>query len=269
MIQLAVFGATQIHWEEVAPRLLGATLRIGADFETCDAILIADPVELDEATIERVGRTGKPALVFAQAGLTHDWIDMPNLTIVNPDRYLPSRQLIRQQLDAGKLGDPGLLRLHRWTPPGHDYGGAILRDLDLALWYFGKPPDLVYAVGQADLQLHLDFPGGGMALLDHFRHLPAGASYCSLSLIGSAGAAYVDDHQNMQLLYCGGAPQAVRTIESMAATAALVQDFVDGIATGRDWPAQRAAWHDVLRVSDAAPESLMSKLAVALNGGAP
>src|SRR5688572_20218645 len=35
--------------------------------------------------------------------------------IVNPDRYLPSRQLIRKQL-SGPLGDAGLIRAHRWEP---------------------------------------------------------------------------------------------------------------------------------------------------------
>src|SRR4051812_4740727 len=35
--------------------------------------------------------------------------------VVNPDRYLPSRQLIRKQL-GGPLGKVGLIRSHRWQP---------------------------------------------------------------------------------------------------------------------------------------------------------
>ena len=40
------------------------------------------------------------------------------LSIVNPDRCLPSRQLLRQQLDTGKLGEAVLVRSHRWSPLG-------------------------------------------------------------------------------------------------------------------------------------------------------
>ena len=115
----------------------------------------------------------------------------------NPDRFLPSRQLIRQQLDSGKLGDVGLIRVHRWEPtvgqvfnlPG--VGGQVenlpheinvlptglLRDLDLVLWLVGKPPDSIYAVSRSEssdsqskfIQVHLGFPGGAMALISTAR----------------------------------------------------------------------------------------------------
>ena len=42
--------------------------------------------------------------------------------VVNPDRFLPSRQLIRQQLDTGKLGEVGLV-----DPEAHA-AAAVLAD---------------------------------------------------------------------------------------------------------------------------------------------
>src|SRR5207245_1284905 len=96
------------------------------------------------------------------------------------------RQLIRQHLDAGKLGEPGLIRLHRWTAP--DSASSILLDLDLVHWYFGRSPNLVHAVEQESLLVHLGFSGGGMALIDRLIRADQGA-YRSLSVIGSNGAA--------------------------------------------------------------------------------
>ena len=44
----------------------------------------------------------------------------PQVVVVNSDQFLPSRQLIRQQLDTGKLGEVGLVRVHRWEPSEGD-----------------------------------------------------------------------------------------------------------------------------------------------------
>ena len=171
--------------------------------------------------------------------------------VVNPDRFLPSRQLIRQQLDAGKLGEVGLVRVHRWEPQDsasgdetHGLPTSLVRDLDVVLWLIGQSPDAVYAVEQADsksdgsrgrfLQVHLGFPSGAMALLDFADRLPPGEGYQSLSVIGSAGTAYADDHQNMQLVFRGGRPQAVRADESGRRHSALVQEKVEALQAGGD-----------------------------------
>ena len=48
------------------------------------------------------------------------------------------------------------------------------------------------------------FPEGGMALIDCSRALqPSCDPYFSLTVIGSTGAAYADDHHNTNLLYKG------------------------------------------------------------------
>ena len=59
--------------------------------------------------------------------------------------------------------------------------------------------------------------------------LPEGDGYFSLSLIGSAGAAYADDHHNTQLLYAGGHAAALKTGESEFEELAQLQEFVNAI----------------------------------------
>src|SRR5262249_25521148 len=138
--------------------------------------------------------------------------------------------------------------------------GPLVRDLDLAGWLFGTLPNVVYAVEQADggVLAHLGFPGGGMALID-LSVLPPGDSYHSLSLIGSTGAASAADHQNVQLVYRGGRPQAVRTGEGVKALAALVQEFIDGHPDPTDWGG-------VLAVGAAVGRSRATRQAVHLEG---
>lgn len=188
-----------------------------------------------------------------------------DFAVVNPDRYLPSRRLLRAQLDA-HLGAPGLLRLHRWGPAAFD----VLRDLDLVLWLMGQLPERVYALkrnasGQY-LQIHLGFPGGGMALLDLTDRLPPGDGYLSLSVIAAHGAAYADDHQNVQLAYRGGTPVALRTDEGDGHLAALTQEFLDAVRAGQSVPTREAEWRAAHAVADAVRRSLSAGNAVALEG---
>ena len=206
--------------------------------------------------------------------------------VVNPDRFLPSRQLIRQQLDTGKLGEVGLVRVHRWEPtvlhdlnvPGltrhveivpHEINGlptGLLRDLDLVLWLVGKSPDSIHAVSRSQsndsqsrfIQVHLGFPGGAMALIDYSNQLPEGDGYQSLSVIGSTGAAYADDHQNMQLVFRGGRPLAVRAEETGRRHAALIQEFVEGLQAGRGVPSAVADWRRVIDLANAVTQSMQT-----------
>jgi myo-inositol 2-dehydrogenase / D-chiro-inositol 1-dehydrogenase len=179
-------------------------------------------------------------------------------------RFLPSLVAVKASLDAGRLGEPGLLRVHRWEPAG-DRGllPALTREIDLACWLFAGAPTEVYAAGRPPpdpdyVQMHLGFAGGGMALLDLARALPAGADYFSLSLIGSAGAAYADDHHNVQLLYAGGHPAALRTGQGDACLLAQLEAFLAAVEDGRDPPVTGAAGLLALRVGEAAAVSLES-----------
>jgi predicted dehydrogenase len=191
---------------------------------------------------------------------------------VNPDRYLPSRQLIRKQL-SGPLGEVGLLRSHRWEPASVNQPAlpeGLLRDIDTALWLVGKRTNRVFALEQRSangrcVQVHLGFPGGGMALLDFDNRLPRGDGYQSLSVIALSGAAYADDHQNTQLVFRGGHPEAVQTEERAGQLAAIAQEFVDALRTGRDLMTENAAsWRAVFAVAAAVEQSLATGRSVAM-----
>jgi predicted dehydrogenase len=314
MIRCAVWIEDSIC-REIAPRLRGATVETWpcGDIEygcgdvtqffmipnSCDAAAFFDQSPLEPNFIERCIKAGKHVLLTTHACPPSPIWEAPSgvlealsvtakqagvqLAVVNPDRGLPSRQLIKQQLDAGKLGDSGLVRLHHWGPASADsclsplgIPAPLVHDLDSVLWLTGKTPDLVYASEQTAnerhdspgrfVQVHLGFPGGGMALIDYTDRLPPGDGYQSLSVIGSAGAAYADDHQNTQLLYRGGRPLAVRADDGVKQLAALLQEFVDDLQTGRDLSASVTAWRDVLTVADAVRRSLESRQAIPLEG---
>ena len=189
--------------------------------------------------------------------------------MVNPDRYHPSRRLIHEQL-AAPLGKVGLVRIHRWEPPSdleREFPDALLRDIDLALWLVGMRAARVFALRQGTgyWQVHLGFASGAMALLDYSSQLPVGRGYQSLSVIAANGAAYADDQQNMQLLYRGGHPRALRTDENAAHLGVAVQEFADALRAGRDlMTANEREWRHVFAVAQAVQKSLATCQAVAM-----
>ena len=105
-----------------------------------------------------------------------------------------------------------------------------------------------------------------MVLLDFSSLHPPGDPYRSLHVIGSLGAAYVDDHQNMQLLYGWGQPRGVMASEVRNEADVLLRDFAEGLATGRDFTEMIAAWEKVLIVAAAVERSIQSRQAVSLEG---
>jgi predicted dehydrogenase len=294
-IRLAVSDPEEASRARIAARLRGANVEACcanlSDFrgppEGCDAVMLTRPWLPVPGEIEHLLAAGAHVLLVANPCPPLATIETltdcarkfgAQLSVVNPDHYLPSRRLIREQL-TGPLGQVGLLRLHRWeaarperTTESTVLPNPLLLDLDLALWLVGRRPEFVHAVGQdADaagryVQVHLGFPHGGMALLDFTNRLPAGDSYHSLSVIAANGAAYADDHQNTQLLYTGGRPRGVRTEEYAGQLGAMAQEFVDALREGRDLSAGLTAWRDAFAVSEAARGSLASGRAVALGG---
>ena len=94
-------------------------------------------------------------------------------------------------------------------------------------------PDSVWslqsAVNDDYIQFHLGFTNGGMAMIDLAASLPSGGDYYSLTMIGEKGAAYADDHHNMNLLYSGGQPSAIRSNQGHAELVHQLQEFVDVI----------------------------------------
>jgi predicted dehydrogenase len=185
-------------------------------------------------------------------------------------RHAPANQTIIDRLSSGKLGDPGLLRVHRWTcHKEQSLAAKLFGDIDLAIVLFGAKPTDVYAIERGKrsyIQIHLGFPLGGMAVLDFSERLPAGQDYDSLSLIGSTGAAYADDHHNTHLLFAGRNPTALIS-DSGNGHLIELQAFVDEIAQRSSPSIGGEAILTAHRVIDAVGRSIESTQVLQERGG--
>lgn len=287
-IRLAAEVHQQAHWSQVAVRLRRAIIDLvpigdlAASVQGgCDAVVLSEPGPADPGTIQRLLSAGKHVLVTGV--LATAWPAWEGLSaaaqrsgvqwsIVNPDRYLPSRQLIKHEVQT-RLGEVGLIRSHRWQSTRtstlcHGLPRALVHDIDLAMWLADKPVEHVFAVEQPSAgfwQVHLGWPDG-MALIDYADRLSPGAEYQNLSVIGASGAAYADDHQNMQLAFQDGIAHAVRTDEGLVGDVAILQAFVDGVLGGSDLTAATSDWRPVLAVAIAAAQSVEGGQAVNVVG---
>src|SRR5581483_11787173 len=117
-IRLALCDSDEASRAAVAARLRGVTVEPCQ--EGCDAVMSTRLA----GDVERLLSAGVHVLSVANPCPSWDVIETlsraaraagVHCVAVNPDRYLPSRQLIRQQLGTA-LGAPALIRLHHWQP---------------------------------------------------------------------------------------------------------------------------------------------------------
>ena len=189
-------------------------------------------------------------------------------------RFQHSLQVIKDRLASGKLGTPGLLRVHRWESAGDDRSliQQVICEVDLANWLFEASPASVYAVaggaGAGYVQVHLGFPGGGMALIDCATSLPAGSNpYSSVTMVGSTGAAYADPLHNTQLLIGREPTTALTTGEGDRDLRHQLQEFVDAIEQQCEPAVTGADAKTALQVAHTAAQSLEVGRAARLVGG--
>lgn len=212
-------------------------------------VLISAPGELDVHEIELLYTKAREHRV--------------KLCFRNRLLHRPSYVAVKESLESGKLGSPSLLRLNDWRATLNDSTDTsatidesrsmrdawsqlwqgVAENLEVALWIFGTEPKEILGTSRSTastardvafsdrclVQVHLGFPNGGMALIGVANTLPPGDGYRSLTLIGSSGAAYADDHHQTQLLYRGGLPAAARTGESCVAETSSLRDFLSEV----------------------------------------
>ena len=104
-------------------------------------------------------------------------------------------------------------------------------------------------------------------MLDFAGHLPSGQEYDSMSLIGSAGAAYLDDHHNSHLLFGEGTPRALFT-SGKSGLQHEIQEFVNEVARGNVSTTDAGTILGVHRVIEAVRRSLNAGLVLHADGGA-
>ncbi len=227
------------------------------DIVLVDVADLADVIVTDELD---PSFEGKPTLlVESQPDREAPWL-FPAL----PSRFSPDALAIRESLDAEELGQPGLLRMHHWTSPSDPQAKTAKIDaVDLALWLFGAAPESVHGASSGEgaascSVIHLGFPQGGMAVLDFTNSLPAGEGYRSLSLIGSRGAAYADDHRNRNLFFDGGAPQASCPTTEHATIQLMLQHFIAEVREGKDSAASAQSYRKASDIVSEASRGLTS-----------
>jgi hypothetical protein len=251
--------------------------------------------QVDRAVLKRCLDAGKQILIDARAccsrlefgAIAELARAAPGLLHVgNPIVSLPSRQLIWGQAQHGKLGDPGLIRVHRWGSAAGDMqpqeavpAPVLLYEIDNVLRYLGHAPQRVFATEYSDnrgLAVHVTWPGGAMAMIDFVSQLAAESAYASFSVIGSRGAAYADDHQNVQLLI-RDSTVALTVPESSDWQAQMLLDFLTRWCNLQAMPEQSQSsraeverlsresllsWSRSITIADAVAESLRVRRAV-------
>ena len=70
-------------------------------------------------------------------------------------------------------------------------------------------------------------------MIDFSGALPDSDGYHSLSLIGSLGAAYADDHRNRNLIFSGGSAKAELPGSRDAYIQPMLEDFLDSVRIGK------------------------------------
>jgi hypothetical protein len=279
-IKVAVVGDNETisHYVAIADRIPGieliATVRHASllhdHISDTDAILVREASEV----IAVLAKSGKHVLLTdippdsAIPVIAAEVTDTAKWMIGTPLRFQSDVAAVKGSLDAGELGDPGLLRIHCWESSDQIAGTRMLADLEIAIWIFNALPNSIYAIGPSEKyqQVHFGFPNDGMALIDVNTALPQGNDYRSLSLIGSHGAAYADDHHNVQLVYRGEHPSAVKTRTEQGARLAQLREFVESIQTDRQPIANRHSYLATMKVAAAINESINSGQASRLNG---
>ena len=328
MIRLALIGcASAASYVAVSSRLSGAAITAVADADpvtavaarvalgatassaTLEGLLDANGDSFDAVVVDASAHLrGQLAISAAKAG-KHLLVDTPialsleeseavvdaaeksgaRLMAGNLGRFAAAGATVKEALDSGELGEPGLLRIHRWESLGtgswpaldQEQGSVVVRDLsadvDLAIWLFGGLPTEVYATGRRVshggidepdyVQVHLGFDGDGMSVIDHSASLPRGSGYHFLSMIGSKGAAYADDHHNVNLVYGSGGTRAQGPGHGAGHILAQLQEFVDAVSEDRDPVPTGSNGRDAVLVAEAAAESMCSGRTARLAGG--
>ncbi len=201
----------------------------------------------------KLGDAGIPVLLLNPLGIEYEICQrLAGSECAMPGhiaRFRPAIAQVQSALETRKLGEPGLLRIHCWNP--HSNLATLLRqELDLALWLFGHPPRTLYSVARPGYrQVHAGFTDGGMALIDVDAAPPGDSEYYTLSLIGSTGAAWSDDHHNMNLLMQSNGINAVPMTEANTAMAAMIDHFAVSLREGCPFSVN---WTDTLMVLDLA-----------------
>jgi predicted dehydrogenase len=292
MTDFYVHTTNEPLWRDAARRLRRSQLvtdRSRAEAEVFDGAAIAKLPAI-RAAID----AGRHAVVAAEPGLSQEQLASLAeaargkgvlFAMLNPERFLPSRELMLSQLaigeQSGPLGTPEFVRAHRWenhvAPAPLGLPGPLVGEIEIASQLFLRPVRTVFALRPAGLsawQLHLGFCPG-MAVIDYCDSLQGttAVGYRSLSIIGSRGSTQIDDHTNTQPAYVGGSGPTGLTVGEGVVHLTKLLDYAAGMLElgGRSKAEAEAKWlasvsqaEEIVAAVEAVKKSLATGEAVTL-----
>jgi myo-inositol 2-dehydrogenase/D-chiro-inositol 1-dehydrogenase len=237
-----------------------------------DAVLIAAPTDLHLELVTRIAGAGVPILCEKPCGLTAAETAAAAaaaeaagivLQIGYWRRFVPELQQLRGMVEAGELGEPGMIISHQWDelPPSAEFrlrsGGIAIdmavHEIDQIRWLLGQefgdvtaiagPPPVDAPAGDADVAVAVSrLSGGTVAMVTLGRRFPPGDS-CWVELFAS------DAHVRSKFMWG-------ETTGFTAALAAQADAFADAVEGAPQRGASGADAVSALRTAERIREEL-------------
>ncbi len=259
--------------------VLTADFRSILDDPTVDAVIVATPAGTHFELAQCALQAGKHVLVEKPAAASS--AEVRTLIATSERRgavfavdhtylFSPAVRAVADLLEQGVLGS--LVRLESWRHndgvviPGvpvhwdlacHDLSilSLLLPDADVDIAARRTSPDS--PVNPTAISLRLHYPG--LCLADIHVNWTAGQKQRRLVIEGTKGVLVYDDLEpegKVQIRYAGARDPFVPALASTEPLRASVEDFLDCIRTGRRPASDGAAGLHVVRLLEAADESL-------------
>ena len=211
----------------------------------------------------------------------------PRLFVGHVVRFFPEYVGIKQKIDAGDLGNVGVIRTSRrspfllgwndWYADWRMSGGVLLdlviHDFDYLRWTLGEV-ERVYARGMLGREYNrldyvlatLRFESGAIAHVEGHWGYPGSFNY-SIEVAGSDALLSVDSTEPASLQLIGGAQNEVPDLASgKSPYAKELEHFIHCIATGEEPIVRAQDAREALRIGLAATESVLTGEPVTLGG---
>ena len=203
-----------------------------------DAIVIDTNLAKGEYFLKKLEDINKPILFNPYVFDNNKELDSlsrvnSNIVFASLWRFYPNIVEVKSFIDLGKLGNIGLIRIHKWScgKLKKNKSNQLIALIDLVSWLFPHKMKSIYAMKSSlndnYQQLHFVFEKNGMAIVDNTFSLPEDGEYFSLNVIGDKGAAYADDHHNINLMFNRFGSHAFRIEQGELNLLNQLQQFVN------------------------------------------
>ncbi len=212
--------------------------------------------------------------------------DGPRLFVGHVVRYFPEYVRMKEMVEAGELGEVGVVRTSRRSPMLEGWndwyadrgksGGVLvdllIHDFDFLRWSFGEV-ERVYARGTAGREFNrldyalvtLRFASGAIAHVEGHWGYPAPFCY-SIEVAGSRAMVSIDSTDRSSVELIGGKSGDGSGVAGRSPFESELSDFIRCLKTGGEPRVSGRDAVEALRISLAATESIETGKAVEMGG---